>query len=160
MPEAQPDYRIRPAELADVPVIAHHRAAMWRDISGLSPEEYAALRQACEEWTRGLFQKGEYAGWVVEQGGTAVAGGGLLIREHGPYSGRYSPGRWAHIVNVYTEPAHRRRGLARLVMQTILAWCAEQEFADVTLTASDEGRPLYESLGFAPTNDMRLMRRP
>jgi GNAT superfamily N-acetyltransferase len=158
MSDALPYYRIRPAEPRDVGVIAHHRAAMWRDISGLSADEYQSLRLACEEWTARLFAANEYAGWLVEQAGTTVAGGGLLIREHGPYSGRYGTGLWAHIVNVYTEPPHRRRGLARRLMQTMIDWCAEHEFVDVTLTASDEGRPLYESLGFVATHDMRLKR--
>jgi hypothetical protein len=35
-------------------------------------------------------------------------------------------------------------------------WLKEQGFGSVVLHASDEGRPLYESLGFQPTNEMRL----
>jgi hypothetical protein len=38
----------------------------------------------------------------------------------------------------------------------MIAWCREQGYKTVALHASDEGRPLYESLGFQPTNEMRL----
>ena len=58
---------------------------------------------------------------------------------------------------MYTEPDFRRQGLARRVLETMLAWCREQEIVRVYLHASDEGRPLYESLGFEATNEMKLM---
>jgi hypothetical protein len=38
----------------------------------------------------------------------------------------------------------------------MIDWCRTQGFMNVTLHASDKGRPLYESLGFEPTNEMRL----
>jgi GNAT superfamily N-acetyltransferase len=160
MPDSQPDYRIRPAEPRDVPVIAHHRAAMFRDMGSIPQQDYELLRQASVDWIAGLFTVGGYAGWLVDHQDIVVAGGGILLREMGPLPGSYHPNRWAHIVNVYSEPGHRRRGLARQVMQTMLDWCADRSFDLVTLAASDEGRPLYKSLGFVPTNDMRLLKRP
>ena len=58
---------------------------------------------------------------------------------------------------MYTDPAHRRRGLARRLMETMIAWARAEGHATLYLHASDEGRGLYESLGFAPTNEMRLV---
>ena len=49
---------------------------------------------------------------------------------------------------------HRQRGLARRLMQTMLDWCKQHQIANVVLHASDEGRPLYQSLGFVSTNEM------
>jgi hypothetical protein len=37
-------------------------------------------------------------------------------------------------------------------------WCRADGFHGVVLHASDEGRPLYESMGFQTTNEMRLKR--
>jgi GNAT superfamily N-acetyltransferase len=62
------------------------------------------------------------------------------------------------VLNVYCEPPHRRRGLARALMDAILDWCRERSISRVSLHASDEGRPLYEGLGFTATNEMRLER--
>jgi GNAT superfamily N-acetyltransferase len=61
------------------------------------------------------------------------------------------------VLNVYTEPAYRRRGLAKVVLQTMIGWCREQGFRSVSLHASDAGRSLYESLGFRPTSEMQLV---
>jgi hypothetical protein len=41
-------------------------------------------------------------------------------------------------------------------MQVILEWLAEQGIQRVALHTSDDGRSLYESLGFQPSNEMRL----
>jgi GNAT superfamily N-acetyltransferase len=60
------------------------------------------------------------------------------------------------VLNVYTEPTHRRRGLARRVMRVIIDWCHAEGLASIQLHASDDGRPLYASLGFLATNEMRL----
>ena len=97
-------------------------------------------------------------GWLVEQRRTVVAGGGIFVRELGPVPGCYRVGRWGHIANLYTEPAHRRHGLARRLMRTMLDWCNSHDIDHVTLAASDEGRPLYESLGFKATSEMKLSK--
>ena len=44
--------------------------------------------------------------------------------------------RLAFVYNVYTEPAHRRRGLARLIMDAIHAWCREEGIGSMALNAS------------------------
>ena len=60
------------------------------------------------------------------------------------------------MLNVYTEPAHRRNGVARATMAAIMDWSREQRLARLVLHASKEGRPLYEDLGFEDSNEMRI----
>jgi GNAT superfamily N-acetyltransferase len=62
----------------------------------------------------------------------------------------------ALVVNVYTEPEWRRRGLAALVMRHLLDYTREHRIVRVLLHASKDGRALYESMGFVPTAEMRL----
>ncbi len=76
-----------------------------------------------------------------------------------PSSPRDASPRRAFIINMYTEPEYRKRGLARLIMEEMIRWCKEQGYAWVALHASDAGRHLYETLGFKPTNEMRLPLR-
>jgi ribosomal protein S18 acetylase RimI-like enzyme len=60
------------------------------------------------------------------------------------------------ILNVYTEPEFRHRGIARQIMLVILDAIKARGLRGVNLHASAEGRPLYEKLGFEATNEMRL----
>jgi hypothetical protein len=46
--------------------------------------------------------------------------------------------------------------LARRLMAEMLEYCRAQNIHTVALHASVDGRSLYESLGFKPTNEMRL----
>ncbi|MFH9420166.1 GNAT family N-acetyltransferase [Streptomyces sp. NPDC017529] len=52
------------------------------------------------------------------------------------------------IDQVSTEPAHRRRGLGRHVMHTLTDHALDEGSALGILGATDEGRALYESLGW------------
>jgi GNAT superfamily N-acetyltransferase len=149
-------YSLRMALPADAETIARHRALMFRDMGSLSQAESDLLLTASLPWLQNLLATGEYIGWLVLFGEQVVAGGGICLREMGPVPGCCRVGRWGYIMNVYTVETHRRHGVARLILKTILEWTAANRLDHVTLAASDEGRPLYESLGFVPTNDMKL----
>jgi ribosomal protein S18 acetylase RimI-like enzyme len=56
------------------------------------------------------------------------------------------------------EPAWRRRGVADRLMRAVLDGLAVRGIRRVVLHASNEGRRLYERLGFVATNEMRLGR--
>ena len=62
-----------------------------------------------------------------------------------------------HVINVYTMPAWRHRGVARALMQELLTWAITAEVDRVTLNASAAARPLYEQLGFQIANGMQWM---
>jgi GNAT superfamily N-acetyltransferase len=156
MPDSNEDYVIRSGGAGDAAVIARHRASMFLDMGSVSPEESELLREASEPWFFRLLTNGDYLAWLIEHRGVIVAGGGIFVSEAGPAPGRYRLGRLGHVANVYTEPAHRRRGLARRLMETMLHWCANNGIDFVTLGASEEGKPLYESLGFKPASSMML----
>jgi GNAT superfamily N-acetyltransferase len=152
-------YRIRPATPADLPLVLEHRRLMFEH---MGYEDAATLEAVNESSTpllaRGLAD-GSYRGWLAEAEGTVVAGGGILLIEFQSHPIDPRPRR-AFVVNMYTDPAHRRRGLARRLLEAMIAWSREEGLKTLHLHASDEGRGLYEELGFAATNEMRLMLTP
>jgi GNAT superfamily N-acetyltransferase len=99
---------------------------------------------------------GEFRAWVVEYDGAPVGGGGVQLRPLVPRPGHLDGQPEGLILSVWTDPAHRRRGLATRIMGAILEWCRERGVTRVTLHASEEGRGIYERLGFRQTNEMRL----
>jgi len=144
-----PDYRIRAATPADVDALVHHRIAMFREMG--TSIEADSVAKAFGDWVTKLLPAGTYRGWVVEgPSGDIVAGGGMTILPWppGPW---YVGGRMAFVYNVYTEPAHRRRGLARMIMDAIHAWCRVEGIGVVGLNASSQAQGLYESMGYHQT---------
>ena len=155
-------YRIRRATAADAGVLARHRAEMFRDMGELPASVYDTLIDAARAYLTQAITDGRYVGWVAEldAGSREIIGGaGLQLRELLPRAdvarGRLVRGPQGLIVNVYTERAWRRKGVADALMRELLQWCRGNGIESVVLHASDEGRPLYEKLGFRPTNEMR-----
>jgi GNAT superfamily N-acetyltransferase len=148
---------IRQATPDDAEIIYQQRLAMFEDIQGdLDPDGVAAMEATFIPWVRRGLADGSYRGWLAcTKDGRAVAGGGLIIHEWMARPTNPDPRR-AYIANVYTSPGYRRNGIARRIMQTIISWCRAEGLKVVSLHASPFGRPLYESLGFEPTNEMRL----
>lgn len=156
-------FAVRRATGADAEVLAHHRAARFRDMGSLRPELYDALRQAARPWFADAIPAGEYVAFLaspVGEPGTIAGGAGAMIRRQIPRPRPDGAGvetrPQALVVNVYVEPAWRRRGLAALLMRHVLEWARDSGIGSVVLHASDEGRPLYEGLGFVQTNEMRF----
>ena len=148
-------YVVRRAGAADAPVIGPHRAAMFRDMGLLAQVDLAPLAAASRAALAPALASGDYRGWLVECDGVVAAGAGVMLRPLLPQPGDPSGSSEAYVLNVYTEPAHRQRGLARRLMVDILAWCRARGVRRISLHASDDGRPLYLTLGFAPTNELR-----
>jgi GNAT superfamily N-acetyltransferase len=152
------DYRIRPATVDDAAVIARHRAAMFYEMKCVNEIESASIISASIPQLSEMLAEGDYSGWLVEHDEKVVAGGGVMMRRLLPRPGSLQGSEEAYILNIYTEPEHRRLGLARKLMETILEWACERGFARVTLHPSDEGEPLYRSLGFERTKEMLWVR--
>jgi GNAT superfamily N-acetyltransferase len=148
-------FRLRVATVADVAAIAAHRAAMFCDMGELEAAERGSLAAASTAYLAGAIARGEYRGWLAERAGVVIAGAGVLLRPLLPRPGHPDGGTEAYVLNVYTEPAHRRRGVARRLMEAVLDWSRAQGIARVTLHASDDGRRLYTAMEFSPTNEMR-----
>ncbi len=62
----------------------------------------------------------------------------------------------AHVNAVYVKPAYRRRGIAVELMRLAIAWARDRGCKRVRLRSSDEGRRLYEGLGFRAGREMEL----
>ena len=142
-------YRVREATLADADVLVRHRIGMFTDM-GLVLDA-AALDAAFRVWLSETMPEGIYRAWLAEAEDGAVAGGGGISILPWPPGPSYMGDKIAVVYNVYTEPAHRRRGLARLIMDTIHAWAAAHDITSIALNASRDGQPLYESMGYRLT---------
>jgi ribosomal protein S18 acetylase RimI-like enzyme len=154
------EFLIRPGTLADAETVVAHRRAMF---SEMGYRDEVAMNHMCNEfrpWLARKMQDNQYLAWfAVDPGGTIASGLGLWLMDWPPHL--VGPGPWrANILNVYTRPESRRMGLARRLMDTALAWCRANDVQAVILHSSDDGRRLYESMGFTPTNEMRILLEP
>ena len=152
----QAEFKIREAEPSESAIILHHRRSMFRDMGEGTVEELDRMVEVATPWLARALADGSYRHWLALDGLGRVAGGGGVLLSPWPANPYETCTERAVILNVYTEPEFRRRGVARQVMTAILEWIKGYGLRAVNLHASDEGRRLYQKLGFQPTNEMRL----
>jgi len=148
---------IRPAVASDRATIVEFRLAMFDDMSGaeagLTPRP-ESLGRDNERWVAEHLGSDFFA-WIADLDGRPVASAGLVWFAHPP--GPLNPiGTEAYILNVYTRPEARRRGLARALMERLVEEAGRAGVGRIWLRASDEGRPLYEAMGFRTGNYLEL----
>lgn len=66
-------------------------------------------------------------------------------------------GKCAFLMNVYTAPGHRRRGIAARIVEKLVEDARARGVGSILLEATREGAPLYRKLGFVEAKGyMRL----
>jgi GNAT superfamily N-acetyltransferase len=150
----------RHAKAEDAPEIVRLAGLMYASMGLTITPEWSAL--AATEMVRRLADADEQ---LVVLGvdrpdgapGLAASGAGLVsVRLPSPGN---PTGRVGYIQWIATEPEFRRRGLARAIMVALLDWFEAVRVPVVELHATDDGEPLYRSLGFGQEGGLALRRR-
>jgi GNAT superfamily N-acetyltransferase len=141
---------LRKARTDDAWTIAQHR--YYRAEAREDVDAYAA-------WLPQRIERGTYIGCIAEYAGSVVAGAGAVLLDWGPTRGEASDTR-ARIVNVFTDEGWRKQGVARRLVEDVMAACSDLNIRVYSLAASADGDRMYRSLGFEPyANEMILRRR-
>jgi N-acetyltransferase len=159
------DFVIRRAGVEDAAIIAQHRARMFQDMGEIPAAMFDDFVAASRVWTERALASGEYLGWFAipkSQPDSIIAGAGVQLRQVPPHpcrpakDGAFAKGRHAIVLNVFTEPEWRKRGIAMFLMEEIVRWARAERLDRLVLHASSQARSLYERMGFTVTNEMRF----
>ena len=150
---------LRPAVMSDVPVLVRHRRLMFEDMARLRSQtvalaQFDAMDLAYNRYVARSLGTSLFA-WLIEVDREAVASGAVVMLDLLPHYRNIS-GRTPYLHSVYTAAGFRRKGYARRIVERAILYCKQQGYQTLRLHASEEGRPLYTSLGFRDTNEMRL----
>jgi ribosomal protein S18 acetylase RimI-like enzyme len=147
---------VRQASTSDAPDLVRLRRLMFESMGYDDAAQLAAGDEAARAYFVRAIPAGEFYGWLaVTAADQAVGSVGVVIDQHPPSPGNLS-GQVGYIMSLAVVPRYRRQGIARRLMQTTLRWLAKQGIQQVALHATEVGRLLYEELGFAQSNEMRL----
>lgn len=153
----QETFSCRLAGPQDLEELVRTRLLVLRAANGLAPD--APLPQV-EAETRRYFaaglQNGSVAAFLVEAQGEFAAAGGVSFYSVMPTCCTPT-GQKAYIMNMYTAPAWRRKGIATALLDRLVMLCLDKGVTTITLEATAMGRPVYEKYGFVPQqNEMEL----
>jgi GNAT superfamily N-acetyltransferase len=139
----------------DVDLLVAHRLNLLREVHPELETKIEESKVWTREWIRKRLSDGELIGLLAKADDGKVAGSGCIwLRDEQPRP--TNPHMIApYLMSMYTMPEFRRKGVARLIVQSALKWCKERGYERVSLHASEAGKPLHATLGFFPTTEMR-----
>lgn len=98
------------------------------------------------EYKKALIDDSHIA-YLVFDGETFAGSGGVSFFQVMPTYHNTS-GKKAYIMNMYTVPKYRRRGIAYQTLDKLVKEAKDKGIFAISLEATDMGRPLYEKYGF------------
>jgi ribosomal protein S18 acetylase RimI-like enzyme len=121
---------------------------------GRSDESLRAMTASFGVWIEPRLRNGSYFGYIVEEDGAAVAGIGLMIIDWPPHPLHPNEDKRGYVLNLFVEPSHRKRGLAKMLTGLGEAEIARRGVSFAILHATRMGRSLYEQIGWTQTAEM------
>ena len=152
-------YTLRRATVDDAPLLAVHRARIWHEVGEWDEESLERQIPIWTEFIRRTVSDGTYIAWIAEENGGPIGSGAILVQLAIPRPGFVSE-RAGRVQSVYVVPTQRRRGIARAIMERLLAYARDEKLISLTLRPSDDARALYGSLGFSAADEMGLRLAP
>ena len=146
---------LREARLFELPAIAEHWLAMFEEVGKYREHQFAPDWRArfVDYFTRAINAR-DAVYFVAVDGERVVGTAGALMTSG--YPADINGIRNGYIFGVHVDVQYRGRGIATNLTQAAIAFLKERKPWSIRLHASQFGRPIYEKLGFEPTNEMQL----
>lgn len=143
----------RKATIDDLDVLVSTRITVLRAANKLDDNvDMSEVERESRDYYEKALLDGSHTAYLVFDDGEFVGAGGVSYFRVMPTYHNPS-GRKAYIMNMYTAPDHRRRGIAYNTLDLLVKDAKAQGVSAISLEATDMGRPLYERYGFVKMND-------
>ncbi|MEH1905639.1 GNAT family N-acetyltransferase [Nostoc sp.] len=145
-------FNLRQANLQDLEALIQLRLELLREAGDIkSDSDTANLAEATRKYLGEKMPPGEFLAWVAEVDSQIVATSGLVFFQRPPYNGNLS-GLEAYVMNVYTVPMWRGQGIATALLKEIISFVRATEAKRLWLHATEDGKRIYDQLGFVSTS--------
>lgn len=144
---------LRPVAPSDCDLICGHRRDMFLAASDADAAA-AAMTPAYATWQDQALRSGAYFGFMAVINGMVVGGAGLMVIDWPPHQLHPEITQRGYVLNVFVEPDHRGKGIAKKLMAAADAEFKRRGISHAVLTATDQARPLYEKDGWHQTAQM------
>lgn len=138
----------RKAGPEDLELLTKTRIMVLRAVHGLPEEaDLSDLADRSRQYYQRALRDGAHTAYLVYDGDRLIGAGGVSYFQVMPTC--HNPtGQKAYIMNMYTDPAYRRRGVARRTLDLLVRDARGRGVTAISLDATAMGRPLYEAYGF------------
>lgn len=151
------NYTYKRAAAPDIGLLTNTRIEVLRAANQLSGAvDMSLVEQQSREYYQEALASGNHVGYLVFDGDLFIGAGGVSFFRVMPTF--HNPTGWkAYIMNMYTNPAYRRRGIAYHMLELLVQEAGKREVSFISLEATQMGRPLYERYGFVKMEDEMVL---
>lgn len=143
---------IRKAELSDLDLLLKWRMTVLREVFSIPADRPTdELERENRRYYETALPDGAHIACFARSGDEIVGCGGVCVYRELP-SPDNPNGYCGYIMNVYTSPEYRGRGVGRKVVNWLIEQSRKRGVKKIYLEASESGYPLYQKMGFV---DMR-----
>lgn len=146
------EYRIATKE--DIDILMSIRLEMLRKVNELV-DDYVFSDELIANSKR-YFLEGNQTTSIASKNGKVIACASISYIEIMP-TFSHPTGNRAHLMNVYTNADYRRQGIARKLVQMLIDEAKERGVTEISLDATESGRPFYEAFGFCASDECMVM---
>lgn len=144
------ELKYQKATIDDLELLVDLRLTVLRAANRLDDSvDLAQVRENTRAYYKTALQDESHLAYLVYDETSLVGTGGISFYRVMPTY--HNPtGENAYIMNMYTSPAYRNRGIATHLLQQLVSDARALGISRITLDATPMGRPLYERFGFIP----------
>jgi GNAT superfamily N-acetyltransferase len=138
----------RKATKEDICELVRLRIDFIREVQNLTKgDDVSDLKQSLIEYFSDAIITNSFVAWLALENNRIVATSGLCFYTLPP-SYKNLSGKTAYIMNMYTEPDYRKRGIAMQLFDKICDEAKTLGYKKLCLHATESGKPLYLKYGF------------
>lgn len=141
----------------DIETLMKIRMEMLKEVNSLS-DDYVFDKSFIENCRKNFECTGETQTDILcIENGEPVACAKLCYLSMMP-TFSHPTGKRAHLMNVYVKKDFRRKGLAKKMLELLIEEAKSRRVTEISLDATEKGRPLYESMGFSSNDSAMTMK--
>ena len=137
----------------DIELLMQSRLEMLREVNHL-PTDYIFDEELVEK-SREYFQNANQT--TVLAIAKSVIGCATLCYVDMMPTFSHPTGKRAHLMNVYTNKQYRRQGIAAQMLSMLIDEAREKGVTEISLDATESGRPLYKKFGFVESAECMVL---
>ncbi len=147
----------RKATEKDIEILARLRVKFLQEVEkpGLD-EPSAPLNSSVFQHFTEKMRKNEFISWVAVEKDEIIATSGVSILEVPPSFGNIT-GKEAYVMNMYTKPKFRKKGIGTQLLDIIIDEIREEDIKKIRLHTTEIGKPIYLKKGFKDSNSEMVL---
>lgn len=141
------------ATIEDIDILTETRIEVLKAANKLSDDaDMSEVKEQSYNYYKKALRDGTHIAYLVFDKSRFAGAGSVSFFQVMPTYHNPS-GKKAYIMNMYTSPEYRRKGIAYKILDMLVKDAKSMGITAISLEATVMGRPLYEKYGFIKMND-------